>query len=247
MNEVISQLVSAVGDQRAWVRSRACYALGEMGEKAGTNEVISQLVCALRNQSEEVRSSACSALGKIGEKAATDEVISQLLSALRDQSEKVRSSACDAVRKIIENRLTNEMISEFLNVDDQIELSIDESRDIVKGCLSSPKALEQIDPHLIKQIIFRFHESHGFENLSERDVICILRETENLDWLVVLRELALSNGTAVVSTEDKLIVYGKEESYELLIENCEFYEKLRKVFAEQAKPWYLDLKMGVEK
>ena len=51
-NEVITKLVSALGDQSEYVRRDACEALGKMGEKAATNEVITKLVSALGDQSE---------------------------------------------------------------------------------------------------------------------------------------------------------------------------------------------------
>ena len=54
-NEVITKLVSALGDQSEYVRTSACEALGKMGEKAATNEVITKLVSALGDESDYVR------------------------------------------------------------------------------------------------------------------------------------------------------------------------------------------------
>ena len=51
-NEVITKLVSALGDQSEDVRMSACEALGQIGEKAATNEVITKLASALGDQSE---------------------------------------------------------------------------------------------------------------------------------------------------------------------------------------------------
>jgi hypothetical protein len=43
-NEVITKLVSALGDQYKLVRVRACQALGNIGERAATNEVITKFM-----------------------------------------------------------------------------------------------------------------------------------------------------------------------------------------------------------
>jgi len=113
-NEVISQLVSALGDKSKFVRRYACKAVGKMGEKAAMTEVISQLVRALEDESEDVRKNACEAVGKMGEKAATKEVISRVVSALVDKSEDVRTYACEALGEMGEKAATNEVISQLL-------------------------------------------------------------------------------------------------------------------------------------
>ena len=114
-SEVISRLVSALGDENSNVRASACVALGEMGEKAATSEVISKLVSALGDENSNVRESACDALGKMGEKAATSEVISKLASALGDEDSDVRRSACDALAKMGEKAATSEVISKLVS------------------------------------------------------------------------------------------------------------------------------------
>ncbi len=58
-NEVITKLVSALGDPSEYVRMYTCTALGKMGDKAATNEVITKLVSALGDQSDFVRWNAC--------------------------------------------------------------------------------------------------------------------------------------------------------------------------------------------
>jgi hypothetical protein len=100
-NEVITKLVSALGDQSDDVRMNACEALGKIGEKAATNEVITKLVSALGDQSHYVRRGACDALGKMGEKAATNEVISQLLILMNTGSDYVQWKVAEAVGNIL--------------------------------------------------------------------------------------------------------------------------------------------------
>jgi HEAT repeat protein len=100
-NEVITKLVSALGDQSNDVRKHACIALRKMGEKAATNEVITKLVSALGDQSIDVRKYACIALRKMGEKAATNEVISQLVAVMNNDSSYRFSDAVKAVKSIL--------------------------------------------------------------------------------------------------------------------------------------------------
>jgi hypothetical protein len=100
-NEVISKLVSALGDESENVRANACEALGMMGEKAATNEVISKLVSALGDESGYVRRHVYKALGKMGEKAATNEVISKLTSIGNADYWEESESAVHALQNIL--------------------------------------------------------------------------------------------------------------------------------------------------
>jgi hypothetical protein len=100
-NEVISQLVRALGDKSEFVRRYACEALGKMGEKAATKEVISQVVSALEDKSEGVRRYACEALGKMGEKAATKEVIRKLVTVVISDCHSVSDKAVYAMGHIL--------------------------------------------------------------------------------------------------------------------------------------------------
>jgi hypothetical protein len=63
--EVITKLVSALGDQSDGVKMYACEALGKMGEKAATNEVISQLVVLMNTGSYDVQAKATRAVENI--------------------------------------------------------------------------------------------------------------------------------------------------------------------------------------
>jgi hypothetical protein len=114
-NEVITKLVSALGDESDRVRASVCIALENMGEKAATNEVITKLVSALGDESDDVRNSAYEALGNMGDKAATNEVITKLVSALGDKSDNVRLNACKTLGKIGERAATNEVITKLVS------------------------------------------------------------------------------------------------------------------------------------
>jgi hypothetical protein len=111
-NEVITKLMSALGDQSDDVRGNACEALGKMGEKAATNEVITKLVSALGDQNDDVRGNACEALVKMGEKAATNEVISQLVVVMNTCSSYV---SWEAAQGAVENILSSSAVIKHLD------------------------------------------------------------------------------------------------------------------------------------
>ncbi|CAF1082926.1 unnamed protein product [Didymodactylos carnosus] len=94
---MIRGLVTALGDEKYYVRLSASEALAEIGDKAATSEVIRALLTALGDAHADVRRGACKALWNIGDKAATSEVIRALVTALGDESKEVRSSACEAL------------------------------------------------------------------------------------------------------------------------------------------------------
>jgi hypothetical protein len=100
-NEVISKLLSALGDKTEYVRWGASEALGEISEKAATNEVSSKLVSALGDDHEDVKWGAYYALGKMGEKAATNEVISKLIILLNDKKFRGSHVAVNTVKNIL--------------------------------------------------------------------------------------------------------------------------------------------------
>ena len=52
-SEVITALVTAMGDENGSVRGNACRALGALGEKAATSEVITALVTAMGDENGE--------------------------------------------------------------------------------------------------------------------------------------------------------------------------------------------------
>jgi HEAT repeat protein len=242
-NEVISKLVGALDDQSEWVRECACKVLGKIGEKAATNELIDELVNALENESESVRRYACEALGKIGEKAATNEVIGKLLSTLEDQSEFVRASACDAVEKIGGKAGTDEMITKLVSIVNSDQLGSHQSAKIFRNIISSSLAIKQLDSKVIVQLFLCNDVSKHLKNISENDLINIFCETENLDWLSALIRLALLKGTAVIVIEDKVVVYGKEEKFELLLKSRQLCERLVEAFTDQKKQWHLHFEM----
>ena len=88
--EVISKLVSLLGDEKPSVSGNARSALGSMGDKAATTEVITKLVSLLGNENPYVKWNACSALRRMGEKAATTQMIAKLVSLLEDEDPFVR-------------------------------------------------------------------------------------------------------------------------------------------------------------
>jgi HEAT repeat protein len=100
-NEVITKLVSVVGDESDDVRRNAWNALEKMGEKAAMNEVITKLVSALGDERDYVRGSACDALVKMDEKAAMNEVITKLVILMNSNSDYCAFSAAQTVKNIL--------------------------------------------------------------------------------------------------------------------------------------------------
>ena len=113
-NEVITNLVSALGDQYGQVGEFAFGPLKMISEKGAKNEVITNLVSALGDQSESVRVGAYSVLRDLGEKPPTNEVITDLASALRDQSEDVRRSAAEFFRQLAQT-VGKEVITDLVS------------------------------------------------------------------------------------------------------------------------------------
>ena len=245
-NEMISKLAGALHDQSEWVKESVLKVLGKIGEKAATNELIDELVNALENESESVREYACKALEKIGEKAATKEVVGKLLRTLEDQSEFVKVSACDAVGKMGGKAGTDEMITKLVSMVNSDQLGSHQSAKIFRNIIRSSMAIKQLDSKVIVQLFLCSDVSKHLKNVSENDLINIFCETENIDWLTALIRLALQKGTAVIVIEDKVIVYGEDEKYELLLKNRQLCERLVEAFTDQTKQWHLHFEMPPE-
>ena len=242
-NEVISKLVNALEDQRQEVRSNACTSLGMIGKKKGTNEIICKLVSAVNDTSSSTRASACLALGNVGEEAATEEVISKLLSSLEDDDGDVRWYAACSLGRMGDKAATNEVMSKILSLVDSDKIYLTEFLDIFEYIFRSPQVMKQFNPMIFKQILLKYGVSEHSGNISEKDFINIFYETRDLNWLPVLLQVILGNGTAIVDVEDKLIVYGKVEPYELPVVNSELYRQLVTAFTDESKRWHLRLQL----
>ena len=100
-NEVINELVRALGDVDETVRAAACKALGKMGEIAMTNEGMSMLVSALQDSSGYVRYNACEALQNINVKRATNKIVSDLIVRINVDHYVVSHRAAETVSNIV--------------------------------------------------------------------------------------------------------------------------------------------------
>jgi HEAT repeat protein len=214
----------------------ACYALGEMGEKAATNEVITKLVSALGDQSDGVRGNACYALGKMGEKAAMDEVITKLVSALGDESDGVRGNECSTVRRIGEKAATNEVIMKPLVLINDSRFSAAQA---VKNILISSAVIKQLAPKIIEDLYRCEYASDCLKNVSEDELMNVFLMSENPGLLPAVTQLTLQRGAAVIVNKNKVVVYGKKEPVELKIRNSELYQRFIKAFVDQRKRLYL--------
>jgi HEAT repeat protein len=246
-NEVITKLVSALGDESDEVRRNACEALGKMGEKAAMNEVITKLVSALGAESDDIRRNACIALGKIGEKAATNEVITKLVSALGDENDYVRVNACEALGKIGEKAATNEVITELvLLMNDDSGYASFGAVVAVGNILSSSAVVKKLTPKIVADLCVCKYASVCIKNVSEDELINIYQTTENPELLSTVTQLTLLRGTAVTATENKVMLYGKREPAEILIPNSKLRERLIEAFINKGKRLHLSAEILVE-
>ena len=309
-NEVISQLVKALRDEKEIVRRDACIALGKIGETAATNEVISQLVKALRDEKETVRRDACIALGKIGETAATNEVIGQLVEALRDEEETVRNGACEALEIIGGKTAPNEVISHLLNaaqgkrenvrngiyyavgkiakkaatsevIRQLVQTLGDEREYLRKGAcaalgdigekaatnevisqlliltkkdnsgdrfaavnairkiLNSARSITRLDHSVMLYFCLSEQASKYLEKVPEEELLNLLPTDENSDWVSAVTRLTLLKGAALVVDQNKFMVYGRTEPFQLPVVNLQLREQLIKNLENQGDQLYL--------
>jgi HEAT repeat protein len=249
-NEVITKLVSAIGPighESDYVRVGACKALGKIGEKAATNEVITKLVSALEDDSNDVRKNAREALGKIDEKAATNEVITKLVNALADESDDVRENACEALGKMGEKAARNEVITKLvllMNKDNgYASFRVAEA---VGNILSSSTVIKQLTPKIVADLCVCRYASDCLKHVSEDELINIYQTTKNSHWLPAVTHLILLRGTAVIATENGVLLYGKTEPAELLIPNSKLRRRLIKAFINERKRLHLSAAISVE-
>jgi HEAT repeat protein len=240
-NDVISKLVSALGDERKYVRGKACETLGRMGEKAATNDVISKLVSALGDESELVRETACEALGEIGEKAATNDVISKLVSALGDESECVRKTACKTLERMGEKAATDEVISVLmvlLNSGKYYSIGWKAGK-AIENILSSSASVTQLSPKTVSDLCLDKNRLTCLKNISADQLINIFFTSKNANWLRAVSKFSLQVGVAVTVTGEKIVVYDRKEPVELFVPTLKLRKELIKALTDQAKQLHL--------
>ncbi len=91
--EVVTALLSALGDSLGSVRQAVATALGQLGQ--GSAEVVTALLSALGSPEWQVRQAVATALGQLGQGSA--EVVTALLSALGDSDVDVRQAVTTAL------------------------------------------------------------------------------------------------------------------------------------------------------
>jgi HEAT repeat protein len=176
-----------------------------MGEKAATNEVITKLMSALGDESEDVRRYACCALGNMGEKAATNEVITKLVGLMNSNSSSCDFSAAQALQKI----------------------------------LISSAMIKRLALKIVADLCRCKYASDCLKTISEDELMNVFLISENPDWLLAVTQLTLQRGAAVITTKNKVVVYGKKEPVELNIQNSELYQIFIEAFIDQRKRLHL--------
>ncbi|CAF0889773.1 unnamed protein product [Adineta ricciae] len=246
-NDVLNGLVTAITDENWNVSMSACIALEKMGEKAATDTVISALVGALGNQMSHTRRKACEALGKFGEKVLTDEIINGLVTALWDKNTGVRESACQVFERIGDKVATDGVISGLLN-----------ARRGVFGCSAANEALEKIFlsfsmlTQLSADTISKLAENmkQGYlENLRTvppDQFLKVFLHTKNTMWLSVVTISALLQGNAVTTTNNTIMIYGRQEPIRITVSDEILLKELINAFNQQKEELQLPLKLPMK-
>jgi hypothetical protein len=235
-NEVITGLVTALGDENWYVSVSACEALGKMGEKVATNSVINGLVTALGNEIGHVRRTACEALGKIGEKAPTNDVINGLVTALWDNSMDVRESACKVLGKMGEKATTNDVINGLLNARDRV-IGYSSAYGTLERLFLSFSALTQLSSDTVSKLFEKIKEGQlgALRTVPPDQFLKVFLHTRSTVWLHVVTVVALLQGNAVTVIGNTIVVYGSQEPVQVPVTNEELRRELIEAFVHQTE------------
>ncbi|CAF4478260.1 unnamed protein product, partial [Rotaria socialis] len=232
-NQLLESLSLQLEHNDAAVRTNACGALGEIGEKASTSQVTDRLVGALGDQHDQVRRSAYSALEKIGEKAATSQVIDRLVVALGDQHDQVRQSACSALEKMCEKAATSQVI-------DRLLVALGDLVEGIRGTdLRSASTLLKLwsyalqwlsDSHAREcDVMQKSNVYDGIDGMSLK-IFQLVIYTHDWRWLSILVECCLMEEIAVMVIGDRVIMRFEWVAVETRIRNLELLSELCKAF-----------------
>jgi hypothetical protein len=95
--------------------------------------------------------------------------------------------------------------------------------------------IKQLTPKIVADLCVCRYVSDCLKHVSEDELINIFQTTENPYWLSAVTQLTLLRGTAVIATENRIVLYGKTEPAELLIPNSKLRQRLIEAFTNQAK------------
>ena len=182
------------------------------------------------------------ALGKLGEKAATNEVITKLVSALENEREWVREMACATLEKMGEKAATNEVVSKLVSLVDSTDRRTYGCVEALGSILSSFAVMKQLNPEIILKLCLSDRASDCLRNISENDLIDMFFETNNPDWLFAIPRLAFQRRSAVIDTEEKVVVvFGKKEPVELRDLSSQLRHQLVEAFMNQGIRLHVNL------
>jgi hypothetical protein len=146
-----------------------------------------------------------------------------------------------------EKAATNEVISQLVVVmntcNGYVRLN---AVDAVENILSSFAVMKQLAAKTVADLCLCRYTFHCLKNVSEDELMSVLLPTKNLNWLPAVIKLTLLNGTAVTTTKNKVVLYGKTEPVELPIPDSVFRQQLIDAFLERRKRLYLSCEMPKE-
>ena len=236
-SEVITALVTAMGDENYSVRSNAC-ALGALGEKAATSEVIAALVTAMGDENDDVRWNACQALGALGEKAATSEVITALVTAMGDEDDDVRWNACQALGALGEKAATSEVIAALVDCG-AVRTNFWDFRmaPVMEKVMCGYSGMKDLGSEMIDKLgsSIRDGREFAFDLLPPDRLVKIYYETGNGSWLPLVFYVAMLQGVAMVAVGDTIKIYSSNGIVEVPVGNTLLCENLVEAFGKQKK------------
>ncbi|WP_245395679.1 HEAT repeat domain-containing protein [Anthocerotibacter panamensis] len=225
-SEAVLILNKALQDKDSLVRSRAAYALGQIGSE----QAVEPLLRALQDENAEVRGSAAYALGRLG----SEQAVEPLLRALQDENAEVRGSAADALGQIGSEQAVEGLLRVLQHEDADVRGSAADAL----GQIGSEQAVEPLLRALQDEDAdVRWRAAYALGRLgSEQAVELLLRalQDENADvrWRAayvlgqigseqavepLLRALQDENAEVRLSAADALGQFGSEQAVEPLL------------------------------
>jgi HEAT repeat protein len=174
-------------------------------------------------------------------------VISKLVSALENESEYIRGNACKALVKMAEKAATNEVINKLVVLvnSDTYPVSYD-AANAIGNILNSSAVLAQLVPKIVSDLCMCEKGSNWLKNVTEDELIAIFFTTQDPDWLPAVTQFVILKAAAVIAAEDKVVVYGRKEPFQLTIPNFQLRQQLIQAFTDEAKRLHLYLEMLLE-
>ena len=220
MDEVVNKLLIVLESETTTIKMSACFTIVYIGERAATDKVINKLLAVLEDQECDcdVRYSIYEIFGSFGAKAVNNEVIDKLMTAVTFEQYSTRECVFDeystrecafeALMKIGEKTTTNKIAEKLCTLlDSEINLQFDFSLNLPQVILKSSVSLTEPICNKLLKLCSSPVALICLLKVSIERILNIYINTQNIDWLNIVINLALLNGVAIVATANKTFVY----------------------------------------